>query len=207
MTEEILLSDTRLQNLRIYSSPGSTCLGTRKGDGCAGGWGSPRAARLPWTPLEQLTAFPTATWLLPAREIQAAEVSSAQKSWVFHPVVLPGLHPSCFPAWSSLWSWLKCWVVKNNVKLSLQITSPAWHRLYSLPAKSQLNLGNFLWLIPRPSNGFIWSTQVRSTSTKIKSGLQRSNKKLGVWRLEAFWLPGIQQKSSLVLKTEPVCST
>lgn len=59
---------------------------------------------------------------------------------------------------------------------------------------------------PRPSNGFIWSTQVGSTSTQIKSGLQRSHKKHGVWRLKAAWLPGIQQKSSLVLNTEPVCS-
>lgn len=43
-------------------------------------------------------------------------------------------------------------------------------------------------------------------STKINSGLQGSNKKLSVWRLEAAWLPDIQQKSSLVLNTEPVCS-
>lgn len=29
----------------------------------------------------------------------------------------------------------------------LQIASPAWHKLYSLPAKFQLSLGNFVWII------------------------------------------------------------
>lgn len=68
-------------------------------------------------PLELLAAFPTAnlasfcqrnpSW----RREQWAEVEAG--IWVFHPVIVPGLHPSCFPVWSSLWSWLNCWVVKK----------------------------------------------------------------------------------------------
>lgn len=56
------------------------------------------------------------------------------------------------------------------MKLRLQITSPAWHGLYSLPAKFQLNLGNFLWITQNHHTG---SSGVRRSeapsSNKIRS--------------------------------------
>lgn len=184
-TEEILISDIHLQDLRTHSRPCSIWLLTRKDNGCLKGkccWLIvPQSAGHPYSP-ENTTescsySVPSQqqAWLIFARGIQAGKVSSNQECRASHQVVLPGLHPNCFTAWNSLWSCLKLPSVKK-----------IWSSRYRL--------------LPQPDTGFIlclqsfsWTLEPFFALTKtikwvhleytgqkyqhqIKSGLQRSHK-------------------------------
>lgn len=198
----MLISDIHPLDLRTPTSPCSLWFTTRQDDGCIMGkccWliaphlllEMCRASPCTWNTTESCSySVPSQqlAWLIFAREIQAGEVSSNQEcrqSWASHQVVLLGLRPNCYsmelpvepPQLPS---------VKIHRKLRLQIASPAWHRLDSLPAKFQLNLGSFLWITQAHQMG---SSGVQGSEVPASNKIRLAKEpwKYSVWSLMSWY--------------------